>query len=142
MPSDYSGIQLVFSYGTWGIVGEYSIPSLSVIAVDAGNSNALITSNYTLQVGIDQLIVIGLLTANITISLPTHPVIGTRFEIKNGPNAQFTRWTDSATSVTVGYATTIVDTTSNTIDGMTFYLMDNPYESIILTYNGFEWSVT
>ncbi len=98
------------------------------------------TANHTLTHGTDYFVVIGTLTASITITLPATPTTGDRYEIKNSNNQQILV-NNSGTISTIGYATTITPS-SGTIDGQSSYIMTQPYDHITVTYNGSEWSIS
>ncbi len=86
------------------------------------------TSNYTI-LSEDEIIAIGTLNSDIVVTLPSDPVLGDQYSVKdiNG---------------TVGLYKVTVEGDGYNIDGNTSMVLAHPYAACTMTFTGDQWGVT
>lgn len=117
---------LVFSAGASGLMRLDGVNNY--VALDGGHVHkvTLSTGNYTLT-SADYAVIVSALFSN-SVTLPTSPMNGQTFVIKDGSgNAQSNNIT--------------INGNGKTIDGNSTILLRNNYASFTLSYNGTQWSV-
>lgn len=102
--------------------------SQSIVSSMHPTVSSLKTSDYQV-VSTDYVIGVGVLTNSITITLPTSPVVGDQYTIK-----------DVVGSLNDGYTITI-DGYSNNIDGELTFTLAQSRASITVLFTGTEWSI-
>ena len=126
-----NGGNLILSPGAGGTSGSATAGVQGSIVFNGGcveQVSSLKTGNYTATVG-DYIIGIGTLTGSITITLPSSPVTGQTYIIKD------VNGTCSLTN------TITITPASGNIDGNTTSVIATPYDSISIVYSGAQWSI-